>query len=507
MMQSDPSVYLVVGMVLILLILLPRWLWRGGQTVPIAPKRTRAKRQPQPFAGYTRKPECELCEQGMNSQPQAQGVPPPRMIFTQGRRRHIDTTGHFCPQAMCSYYGWVDWGNIRANGHPNGRRWRQLVCLGCHGYFLEALGTPFHGKQVNPDKLVWAIAALAEGLGIRAVARVFEVDPNTVLRWLVEAADHLEAFSRHFVHDLHVEQVQMDELFALLSVVKDGEVSERQAITRLSRSPHWVWVAMDPVCKLILAVDVGERTLAMAQCLVHQVTEVLAPTCAPLFLTDGFREYLTALVTHYGHWVQPERRQAKGPQPKPRWMPLPGLLYAQVVQRYRRRRIVGVKHRVIFGLAATIESILAKRGWQINTAFAERLHRDFRQHVAAIGRRVNTLCKHEAGLRQQLTLFQVCPNFVLPHASLRVPLPELEPVPGTGATKRWQPRTPAMAAGLTDRVWSVREVLLYRVPPWPQTPRGYAVGRMEDEARLPGTCVSNGHPAWREAMNNRWSTG
>jgi transposase-like protein len=160
------------------------------------------------------------------------------MIVTRGRRRHVDTTGHFCPQATCAYHGRVDWGNIRANGHPNGRRWRQLVCLSCKRHFLETYGTPLHGKQVDPDKLVWATAALAEGLGIRAVARVFETDPNTVLSWLVEAADHLEAFSRHFLRDVDVEQVQMDELFALLSAVKDGEVSERQAMKRLSRSPH-----------------------------------------------------------------------------------------------------------------------------------------------------------------------------------------------------------------------------------------------------------------------------
>ena len=73
----------------------------------------------------------------------------------------------------------------------------------------------------------------------------------------------------------------MDELFALLSVVKDGEVTEAQEIKRLSRSPHWVWVAMDPVNKLILTVDVGERTLSMAQRLVHQVTQVLAPHSTP----------------------------------------------------------------------------------------------------------------------------------------------------------------------------------------------------------------------------------
>jgi IS1 family transposase len=309
---------------------------------------------------------------------------------------------------------------------------------------------------------------LAEGLGIRAVARVFETDPNTVWRWLVEAAEHLEAFTHYHLHDLHVDQVQMDELFALLSAVKEGEVTEAEAIQRLSRSPHWVWVAMDPVCKLILAVDVGARTQAMAQRLVHQVTQVLAVECVPLFLTDGFREYLTALVTHYGQWIQPERRQTKGPLPKPRWMPLPQLLYAQVVKSYRRRRLTGVTHRVVFGARETIESILAKRGWKINTSLIERPNLEFRQHVAAIGRRVNTLCKHEAGLRQQLAIFHTYHNFVLPHASLRLPLPEFETIPETGAIKRWQPRTPAMAAGLTDHVWSLREVLLYRVPPWPQ---------------------------------------
>jgi hypothetical protein len=74
-------------------------------------------------------------------------------------------------------------------------------------------------------------------------------------------------------------------------------------------------------------------------------------------------------------------------------------------------------------------------------------------------------------LRQQLTLFQVYHNFVLPHASLRLPLPQPEPTNGTGSTRQWRPCTPAMAAGLTDQVWTPREVLLYRVPPWlqPQT--------------------------------------
>ena len=65
--------------------------------------------------------------------------------------------------------------------------------------------------------------ALAEGLGIRAVARVFAVDPNTVLAWLLEVADHLKAFSQNFLRDVRVTQVQLDELYALLSAVRDGD--------------------------------------------------------------------------------------------------------------------------------------------------------------------------------------------------------------------------------------------------------------------------------------------
>ena len=217
----------------------------------------------------------------------------------------------------------------------------------------------------------------------------------------------------------------------------------------------------------MLALDVGDRTLAMAQRFVHHVTQVLAPDCAPLFLTDGFREYMTALLTHYGQWVQPLRRQVKGPRPKPCWMPLQ-LLYAQVVKTVRRRRLVRVSHRVVFGTPEAVNAVLAPLGCQINTAFIERLNLSIRQHVAAVGRRVTTLCKGEDGMRQQLVLFQAYHNFCLPHASLRVPLAAPLPTNGTGSATQWQPRTPTMAAELTDHIWTLREVLLFRVPPWPQ---------------------------------------
>ena len=149
-------------------------------------------------------------------------------------------------------------------------------------------------------------------------------------------------------------------------------------------------------------------------------------------------------------------------------MPLPQLLYAQVVKTIRRRRLVAVKHRVVFGTQAAVNQVLAACGWQINTAFVERLNLSLRQRVAAMGRRSATPCKSADGLRQQLVLFQVYHNFVLPHASLRRALAEPIPTNGSGSGKVWWLCTPAMAAGLTDHVWTLREVLLFRVPPWPQ---------------------------------------
>src|SRR5215831_7650513 len=129
------------------------------------------------------------------------------------------------------------------------------------------------------------------------------------------------------------------------------------------------------------------------------------------------KDYGTAFLTHFGQWMQPARRRDKGPMPQPRWVPLPELLYAQVVKSYRRQRIVGVKYWVVFGTMERVQQVLSACGRKINTAFVERLNLDIRQRVAAVGRRVNTLCQGADGLRQQLGVYHVYDNFCLPHSS------------------------------------------------------------------------------------------
>jgi hypothetical protein len=226
------------------------------------PKRTRST-APTPFAGLTHRPPWALWERATVHPNPSTPVPPAPMPPTHRRPRTVETSTHFCPHTRCDYRGWRGLHNLRANGHPSGGPWRQLHCTACDGSFPEHHGTIFHGKQVAVERIVCVLACVAEGRGIRATARVFEVDPTTVLQWLDAAVDQLQAFAHSFLCEIHVRQLQVDELYAVPRAMKAGDLSEAEAIRRLS--PYWVWTAMDPETKCLLAIDVGTRTLALAQ--------------------------------------------------------------------------------------------------------------------------------------------------------------------------------------------------------------------------------------------------
>src|SRR5262249_12985944 len=184
--------------------------------VPVKPKRKRST-EPKAFAGLTHKPHCVLCDQETGETNPPPPVRPDPMPRTNRRPWTVDTSRHFCPHSHCDYRGWLGRNNLRANGHPNGGPWRQCQCTTCEGDFPAHPRTIWHGTQGAVARIVRVLACLAEGLGIRATARVFEVAPHTVLHWLVEAAEPLQAFSSSFLCEMHVQQVQLDELSAVLS--------------------------------------------------------------------------------------------------------------------------------------------------------------------------------------------------------------------------------------------------------------------------------------------------
>jgi hypothetical protein len=152
---------------------------------------------------------------------------------------------------------------------------------------VETHGPLLHGQQAAVALLVWGLAGLAAGLGIRATARVCEGDAHTVLHWLVEAAEPLRPVSSYYLCDLPLAQWPLDEGSAVRRDLQAGELSADEAIQRLARSPSWVWPVMDPRSKLLGAVEGGSRTLAMTQRVVHQGTPRWAPGCVPRVLTDG----------------------------------------------------------------------------------------------------------------------------------------------------------------------------------------------------------------------------
>jgi len=327
-----------------------------------------------------------------------------------------------------------------------------LHCTVCRKYFAESHGTLFYGKRFQPEQLAQILTALAEGLGIRATGRVFGLTPETILAWVREAGPQLALFHQYHSRQLELEQVQLDELYGVLRAWQDGELSAEATIAALAprRTNSWLWTAIDPGSKFWLAAVVGERTAATAWQIVHQVAGMLKAECVPLFVTDGNRAYEQPLLSHFGQWQAPT-----GGQRHPRWQALPELLYAQVVKKRRGRRLVAVTKRAVFGTLARIEAKLAARGQQINTAYIERLNLTIRQLVPGLGRRVNTLSHTPASLAHQVNLAQGYYNFCLPCRSLTRP--------GEGS------RTPAMAVGITDRPWTLQEMLAFRVPPFPQS--------------------------------------
>lgn len=142
-------------------------------------------------------------------------------------------------------------------------------------------------------------------------------------------------------------------------------------------------------------------------------------------------------------------------------------MYAQVVKiRNSNGRIKEVKNKIIFGDEDKLNEKLAESpvSCTINTSFIERENLTQRQNNRRLTRRSNGFSKKLSWFEKQLWLSLAYYHLVLPHISLRQKLLNSEPTLGTGSHRRWQPRTPAMAAGITDHIWTTSELLSYRVP-------------------------------------------
>jgi transposase-like protein len=343
----------------------------------------------------------------------------------------VDTRGVFCANPACADRGVADKGTIK----PHSLKERRFRCLTCGKTFAASKGTPFYRLHKDHALFVCVLALLAHGCPPPAVAAAFGLDERTVADWQRKAGEHCSAVHSHHLQarEIDLQHVQADELYA-----------KRQG----GRS--WVAMAMAVPSRLWLGGALSPaRNMALIQRLVDMVRVAWRPGTALLICVDGLASYVGAF------WRAFREKVMTGKRGRPPYRLPGGVWLAQVIKSYSGRRLSDVARRVPWGALEQVLGQLAgtRTGEQINTSYIERLNATFRACLAGLTRRGRRLVKDERGLENGVYLVGCVYNFCSEHRSLRV-LQE--------QGKRWRQRTPAMAAGWADRVWSIRDLLTFR---------------------------------------------
>ncbi len=352
----------------------------------------------------------------------------------------MDPQTAFCPNLDCPARGQIGKGNI----HVHSIKERRYLCDVCHKTFAATKGTVFYRLRSEMEQVSLVLALLAYGCPVCAIVFAFELDERTVRDWEQRAGHHSEQVHQHLVQrPRDLGQVQADEIRV-----------------KMQKVVVWLAMALQVSTRLWLGATVGERRDETLVTALMQKVRACA-LCRPLlFCMDGFRAYLSAIHTVFRESV-PTR-----PMGRPQLRPWDDIHIAQVVKQYAHGHVIGVVRRIVQGTEAQINRSLkiTRGGGVINTAYIERLNATFRARLAGLVRRGRSLLQQTPTLRVGVYLVGTVYNFCTYHESLRVPL-----YVGCAGRKHWVSRTPAMAAGITDHLWSVFELLSYHMPPSPWT--------------------------------------
>jgi IS1 family transposase len=399
--------------------------------------------------------DCPLCRQQATSAGSLARPPVTPWHERKSRRgapRRIVTQGFACPNRACRYYQITD-AQVHAlvgdGTHGRRERIQTLRCQACHTTFSTRRDTPLYRLKTASVRVAEVLTALAEGLSVAAAVRVFGHRHATITTWLSRAGDHSATLHDRFFRNLHLPHIQLDELRTRL---------------RSHARTLWLWVALDPLSKILPVLYLGSRTQQAAHIVVHNLHQRLASSCLPVFISDGLNHYFYALTAHFGQWVASAGRRAR------QWQVAAGLIYGQVKKRYRHRRLVRVTPVMRCGTRVALQAALTGLGLsgRLNTAFVERINLTLRQSVAALIRRTWSTLQHAPQLLLHLEWWRAYYHFVRPHASLRLALTQPLDRGGKRIPQRYRQRTPAMAAGLTGRRWTVQDLLMVPLPPEPR---------------------------------------
>ena len=342
----------------------------------------------------------------------------------------MDPTTTFCPNLACPARGQTGQGNIGIHSCKD----KRFLCTACHKTFSATKGTAFSRLRTSAETVSLVLTLMAHGCPLQAIVAAFGYDERTVASWLARAGGQGQAVQEYLVeHPRDLGQVQADEI----RVKTQGRIV-------------WMALAMMVRTRLWLAGEVSEhRDMALIQRLIERGRRCAAHR-ALLCCTDGLCSYIRAIRETF------RDPQSTGAPGHPRLRPWRNIYIAQVVKRYIQRRVVDVERRIVDGTPARVETLRRRSQGDgvINTAYIERLNATFRERLASLTRRGRALARRTLTLQHGMYLIGTVYNFYTPHASLS----------HAGGT------TPAMAAGITDHCWSVRELLSFHVPPPRWTP-------------------------------------
>jgi transposase-like protein len=371
----------------------------------------------------------------------------------------MDPQRQFCHNPDCPARGQVGQGNIGVHSQVD-QRYR---CQTCGQTLAATKGTAFYGLHTAVDVVTLVLTLLCHGCPPQAIVAALGLDERTVAAWLARAGGHCRQVHQHLVQQGQgdLQHVQADELWVKL-------VGQRVWMAMALAVPSRLWLG---------GVISPHRDLGLITGLVQQV-RACARRLDLLVCVDGLASYVTAFLRVFRTPVY------TGQRGRPRLVLAAGFLLGQVVKQYAKRRVASVRQRVVHGTAAAIATVLevTGTGHGIHTAYIERLNATFRSALAPLVRRGRAIAHKVETLTAGMYLVGCAYNFCWEHDSLRLLAP-------AGGGRKWQERTPAMAAGLTDHRWTMRELLSYEVPlpAWVAPKRR---GRPRRFGRPPATAVA-----------------
>jgi hypothetical protein len=232
----------------------------------------------------------------------------------RGAPKRIQTNGFACPNQQCTYFG-ITGASLHAlvgdGKHGHAEHIQTFRGPACRTTFTSRRNTPLYRLKTPAYQVAIVLSTLAEGLDPSAAARVFDFRQATITTWLSRAGEHSQTLHERFFSDLNLHHLKLDELRTRLRSIK-------QIL--------WLWLAIDPLTKLLPVLELGLRTQTMAHQLIHALQQRLVPGCIPLFTSDGLNCYFYALTAHFGQWLALGHRG----RTVRRWQVELGLIYGQV---------------------------------------------------------------------------------------------------------------------------------------------------------------------------------